>query len=103
VEKAQQLMKEAGYENGFECTMISPNNRYVNDEKIAEACASMLSKINIKDKFEDHAQSPVLGSVRRAGGGYPVDRMAPGHGRFCQLHRISATCAAIKKQVTRPV
>jgi len=46
--KAKQLMKEAGYENGFEATMIAPNNRYVNDEKIAEACASMLSKIGIK-------------------------------------------------------
>lgn len=48
LEKAKALMKEAGYEKGFECTMISPNNRYVNDEKIAEAVVSMLSKINIK-------------------------------------------------------
>lgn len=48
LEKAKQLMKEAGYENGFECTMIAPNNRYVNDEKIAEAVVGMLSKINIK-------------------------------------------------------
>lgn len=46
--KAKALMKEAGLEKGFECTMISPNNRYVNDEKIAEAAVSMLSKINIK-------------------------------------------------------
>ena len=46
--KAKALMKEAGYANGFECTMIAPNNRYVNDEKIAEATAAMLSKINIK-------------------------------------------------------
>ncbi len=48
LKKAKQLMKEAGYEKGFECTMIAPNNRYVNDEKIAEAFASMLAKINIK-------------------------------------------------------
>lgn len=41
-------MKEAGFENGFEATMIAPNNRYVNDEKIAEAVVSMLSKIGIK-------------------------------------------------------
>jgi peptide/nickel transport system substrate-binding protein len=46
--KAKALMKEAGYENGFEVTMIAPNNRYVNDEKIAEAVVSMLAKINIK-------------------------------------------------------
>ena len=48
LKKAQALMKEAGYANGFECTMIAPNNRYVNDEKIAEAVVSMLAKINIK-------------------------------------------------------
>ncbi len=48
LEKAKQLMKEAGYEDGFTVTMIAPNNRYVNDEKIAQAFASMMSKINIK-------------------------------------------------------
>ncbi|MBW2638553.1 MAG: ABC transporter substrate-binding protein, partial [Deltaproteobacteria bacterium] len=48
LKKAKDLMKKAGYEKGFECTMIAPNNRYVNDEKIAEAFASMLAKINIK-------------------------------------------------------
>ncbi|GLQ06133.1 cytochrome c [Sneathiella chinensis] len=48
VEKAKQLMKEAGLEDGFSITMMAPNNRYVNDAKIAEAVASMLSKINIK-------------------------------------------------------
>ncbi len=46
--KAKQLMKEAGYAKGFECTMIAPNNRYVNDEKIAQAFVTMMSKIGIK-------------------------------------------------------
>ncbi|OPX54461.1 peptide/nickel transport system substrate-binding protein [Oceanospirillum multiglobuliferum] len=46
--KAKQLMKEAGYEKGFSITMMAPNNRYVNDEKIAQAAAAMLAKINIK-------------------------------------------------------
>ncbi|MHA3916031.1 ABC transporter substrate-binding protein [Halovulum sp. GXIMD14793] len=45
--KAQELMKEAGYENGFEATMMCPNNRYVNDFKICEASAAMLAKIGI--------------------------------------------------------
>ncbi len=48
LKKAKALMKEAGYENGFEITMMAPNNRYVNDEKIAEATAQMLGKIGIK-------------------------------------------------------
>jgi len=46
--KAQELMKESGYPDGFSVTMMAPNNRYVNDEKIAQAVAAMLSKINIK-------------------------------------------------------
>ncbi len=48
LEKAKALMKEAGYEDGFSVTMMAPNNRYVNDDKIAEAVAGMLAKINIK-------------------------------------------------------
>ncbi len=46
--KAKELMKEAGLEDGFSITMMAPNNRYVNDEKIAQAVASMLAKIKIK-------------------------------------------------------
>jgi peptide/nickel transport system substrate-binding protein len=48
VAKAQALMKEAGFEDGFSVTMMAPNNRYVNDDKIAQAVASMLAKIKIK-------------------------------------------------------
>ena len=46
--KAKQLMKEAGYEQGFSVTMMAPNNRYINDDKIAQAVSSMLARINIK-------------------------------------------------------
>jgi len=48
LKKAKALMKEAGHEKGFSITMMAPNNRYVNDAKIAEAVAGMLAKINIK-------------------------------------------------------
>ncbi|MFD2189955.1 ABC transporter substrate-binding protein [Pistricoccus aurantiacus] len=48
VEKAKQLMKEAGYEDGFDVTLIAPNNRYVNDAKIAQAVAAMLARIKVK-------------------------------------------------------
>ena len=49
-EKAKQLLKEAGYSNGFEVTLDAPNDRYVNDEQIAQAIASSLAKIGIKVK-----------------------------------------------------
>ena len=48
LEKAQALMAEAGHADGFSVSMMCPNNRYVNDAKICEAAAAMLSKINIK-------------------------------------------------------
>ncbi len=48
LKKARELMKEAGYEKGFSVSMMAPNNRYVNDEQIAQAVAGMLAKINIK-------------------------------------------------------
>jgi peptide/nickel transport system substrate-binding protein len=40
-------MAEAGYADGFDATMMCPNNRYVNDFKICEASAAMLAKIGI--------------------------------------------------------
>jgi len=46
--KAKALMKEAGYEDGFAATMMAPNNRYIEDARVAEAVAAMLAKINIR-------------------------------------------------------
>ncbi len=48
LDMAKSLMADAGYADGFSMTMMAPNNRYVNDDKIAQAVASMLSQINIK-------------------------------------------------------
>ncbi len=47
-DKAKALLKEAGYPDGFEVTLDAPNDRYVNDEQIAQAIASSLAKINIR-------------------------------------------------------
>ncbi len=47
LDKAKALMKEAGYDKGFTMTLDASNNRYVNDEQIAQAIAGMLAKINI--------------------------------------------------------
>ena len=51
VAKAKKLMADAGYPQGFEVTLDCPNNRYINDEKICQALASMLAKIDIKIKL----------------------------------------------------
>ncbi len=45
---AKKLLAEAGYPNGFEMTLSSPNDRYVNDAQIAQAVAQMWSRVGIK-------------------------------------------------------
>jgi peptide/nickel transport system substrate-binding protein len=49
---ARKLLKEAGYEKGFEITLAGPNDRYVQDEKIAEAVVKYLAKVGIKAKLD---------------------------------------------------
>ncbi len=51
-EGAKKLLKEAGYGDGFGMTIHGPNNRYVNDAKIAQAIAQFLAKVGIKTKVE---------------------------------------------------
>jgi len=45
---AKKLMAEAGYGDGFEVTLDCPNNRYINDEEICTALASMWAQLKIK-------------------------------------------------------
>ena len=47
---AKKLLAEAGYPNGFGLTIHAPNNRYVNDAKIAQAVAQMLSRVGVDTK-----------------------------------------------------
>jgi len=49
-EGAKKLLKEAGYPKGFGLTIHGPNDRYVNDAKIAEVVAQMLTRGGIKTK-----------------------------------------------------
>jgi peptide/nickel transport system substrate-binding protein len=44
---AKKLLAEAGVPNGFRLTIHSPNDRYPNDAKIAEAIGQMLTRIGI--------------------------------------------------------
>ncbi|HQN41028.1 MAG TPA: ABC transporter substrate-binding protein, partial [Pseudomonadales bacterium] len=45
--EARQLLQQAGHGQGLKVTMLAPNNRYVNDEQIAQAVVGMLAKIGI--------------------------------------------------------
>ena len=46
-EGAKKLLAEAGYPNGFKMTSHASNDRYPNDEKIAQVIGQMFSKIGL--------------------------------------------------------
>jgi peptide/nickel transport system substrate-binding protein len=61
--QAKKLLAEAGYPNGFEVVMDAPNNRYINDEQIAQAVASDLAKVKIKVKVNAMPKSAYFPKV----------------------------------------
>lgn len=68
-EGAKKLLAAAGYPDGFAMTVYAPNNRYVNDEQIAQAVAQMLTRIGIAAKVEASPVTVYLGHARA--GEYP--------------------------------
>lgn len=51
-EGARKLLAEAGFPDGFGLTLHAPNNRYVNDEQVAQVIAQMLTKIGILTRVD---------------------------------------------------
>jgi peptide/nickel transport system substrate-binding protein len=49
---ARRLLAEAGYPDGFAATLSATNNRYVNDEQIAQAVAQMLARIGVRVRVD---------------------------------------------------
>ena len=45
---ARKLLREAGWPDGFAVTLHGPNDRYVNDEKVAQAIAQMLQRVGVQ-------------------------------------------------------
>ncbi len=62
--KAAALMAEAGYADGFTVTLDATNNRYVNDQQIVQALASMLGKIKINLKLNLMPKSNFFSYIR---------------------------------------
>lgn len=51
-EGAKKLLAEAGYPNGFELTISSTNDRYVNDAQVSQAVAQYFTRIGIKTNVD---------------------------------------------------
>lgn len=50
-EASKALLAEAGYPDGFSFGLMCPNDRYINDEEICKAVASMLAKVGVNAKL----------------------------------------------------
>ena len=70
-EGAKALLAEAGLPDGFELTIHGPNDRYVNDAKIAEAIAQMLTRIGIKTQVETMPRSVYFTRASTGADGLP--------------------------------
>ncbi|MEM7497158.1 MAG: ABC transporter substrate-binding protein [Pseudomonadota bacterium] len=69
---ATSLLAEAGYEDGFKITIHGPNDRYVNDAKIVEAIAQMLTRVGIEASVETMPRSVYFKRASAGGdGGLP--------------------------------
>jgi peptide/nickel transport system substrate-binding protein len=51
-ERAKELLTEAGYPEGFGLVIGTPNDRYINDAKIAQAVAQMFARIGIDTEVD---------------------------------------------------
>jgi len=63
-EGAKKLLAEAGYSDGFAVTIATPNNRYINDEQVAQTVAQMLARVGIAAKVEAMPLSVYFGKAR---------------------------------------
>jgi peptide/nickel transport system substrate-binding protein len=64
---AKQLLADVGLADGFQLTIHGPNDRYINDAKIAEAIAQMLTRIGIKTSVETMPKSVYFKRASRGG------------------------------------
>jgi len=63
---ARRLLVEAGYPNGFRIQLNSPNDRYVNDSRIAQAVGQMWTRIGVRTGVEAQTWATFVGRAGRA-------------------------------------
>lgn len=76
-DKAKALLAEAGYPNGFQVTLATPNNRLINDEQVAQGIAQMLTRAGIRTQVDSMPFTMV--NTRGNGGEFAMSMMAWGN------------------------
>ncbi|MGO4525845.1 ABC transporter substrate-binding protein [Microvirga sp. 2MCAF35] len=54
---AKKLLAEAGYPNGFQLTLSTTNDRYINDSQITQAVAQYLTQVGIRSEVDAMARA----------------------------------------------
>ena len=68
-EGAKKLLAQVGLGDGFRLTLHCPNDRYINDEKICEAVAGMLTRVGIKTDLQTFPKAVYFTKARAGGEG----------------------------------
>ncbi|CAD2080236.1 peptide ABC transporter substrate-binding protein [Jeotgalicoccus coquinae] len=81
LERARELLEEAGYGDGLDITLHSPRGRYLQDAEIAEMVAGMWSQIGVNATVEFMEWSSFV-DMRNAGENKDVYLLALGNSMF---------------------
>ena len=60
VDRAKKLLTEAGFPQGLDLTLNSPDGRYLKDKEVAEAVAGQLTKAGIRTRVRTHEWTTYL-------------------------------------------
>jgi peptide/nickel transport system substrate-binding protein len=66
-DRARELLAEAGYADGFDVVLTSPNGRYLNDRLASEAIAGMWTEVGVRTTVEVMDWSPFVEGVIGSG------------------------------------
>jgi peptide/nickel transport system substrate-binding protein len=70
--KAKQLLAEAGYPDGIDLVLHSPNGRYPKDKEVAEAVAGQLTKAGIRTQLKVYEWTTYMNNISYRHGGAPI-------------------------------
>jgi len=83
VDKAKQLLADAGFSRGFEATLVTPTGRYMKDRESAEAVAGQLEAVGVKLQLQPMEWGTYLQQLftekETTGKKYPMSLMAWGN------------------------
>ncbi|OFW39070.1 MAG: hypothetical protein A3J29_05560 [Acidobacteria bacterium RIFCSPLOWO2_12_FULL_67_14b] len=74
---ARKLLAQVGLKDGFRLTAHCPNDRYINDEKICQAIAGMLTRVGIKTEVTTFPKAVYFSKAHQGG-----ERKTPGFSFF---------------------